>query len=216
MTENNEKLTINKKYLNKTMLKEKYYFSDKNIKELLPEPKIVNNPYYKKINMYLWKKEDVDAIIENEDVKIILKKNKIRKEKFRASIEKTYDRKRELTKKQYIDAAKNIRVIVISLKDLRTQTLNHIRNFRNRNNNDFNPEFAKEENIKRWEVNYIRHQLTRYDDLLEIGFGKIGKSEAQKILIEAIYKKIASSYPSLKDECERQLIEHLNRWDLQI
>lgn len=202
-------------YLNKTQLKNDYNFTDKNIQELLPEPKIVKNPYYSKSNMYLWNRDEVNLILEKEEVQEVLKSNKKRKDKFRESIKIVNDKKRELTKKEYTDAAKNIKITVISLKELKVQTLNHVKNFKNRYQCDcnFNSKYIKESDLIRWEVNYIRHILTKYDDLLEIGYRKIGNSEGQKIIIEAIYKKIAEQYPSLKDECERQLIEHIDRWN---
>lgn len=61
-------------------------------------------------------------------------------------------------------------------------------------------------NVKeRWIVNYIRHNLTEYDDYINKIYGKIGKSELYYILHSYILEKIGELYPKYKDECERQI-----------
>lgn len=67
--------------------------------------------------------------------------------------------------------------------------------------------------LKRILVNYIRHQLTNYDIEIETIFGKVGKSEAYKILNKKIYTKIAEIYPPLKEECNKQLSQKQNETD---
>jgi hypothetical protein len=54
-------------------------------------------------------------------------------------------------------------------------------------------------------VNYIRHNLTNYEDLLEELEGKVGKINAYIKLKNKILKKIAEVYPDLKDECYNQM-----------
>lgn len=53
-------------------------------------------------------------------------------------------------------------------------------------------------------VNYLRHALTRYDELCDEIKGRVGKSEARTLLKERILDAIAETYPWLEDECEDQ------------
>lgn len=62
--------------------------------------------------------------------------------------------------------------------------------------------YANEKTIQRWVVNYIRHYLTNYDDLL---YRK--KKPQQDILKENVLKLIAEHYPLYRNECYRQIRE---------
>jgi hypothetical protein len=59
--------------------------------------------------------------------------------------------------------------------------------------------------LERILVNYIRHQLTIYESELEEIYGKVGNDDGYKLLNNKIYDKISEVYPSLKNECNRQL-----------
>jgi hypothetical protein len=61
--------------------------------------------------------------------------------------------------------------------------------------------------LVRWEVNYLRHALTRYDDLLDGLYGATGRAGAEQLLRIRVYGAIAARYPRLADECRRQLRE---------
>lgn len=67
-------------------------------------------------------------------------------------------------------------------------------------NTDSDPEF-----LQRITVNYLRHELSDYEYRLRVLFGKVGKTEGYRILNKKIYDKIASTYPQLRDECNRQM-----------
>lgn len=58
--------------------------------------------------------------------------------------------------------------------------------------------------LHRWEVNYIRHELTRYEKLLDQIRGLVGTRDIYTVIKGEILDKIASAYPWLKDECDRQ------------
>jgi len=58
-----------------------------------------------------------------------------------------------------------------------------------------------------WKVDYLRHRLTRYDELLDGVRGSTGRSAAEELLRRRIYAAIAEAYPDLERECERQLSE---------
>ena len=58
--------------------------------------------------------------------------------------------------------------------------------------------------LARITVNYVRHVLTDYDDLLVNLRGKTGKAEAIELVSEQVYDSIGEAYPDLADECDRQ------------
>ncbi len=59
--------------------------------------------------------------------------------------------------------------------------------------------------LNRIVVNYLRHQLTEYDNKLDEIAGKVGVDKAYLLLNKKIYTKIAETYPKYKQECSNQL-----------
>ncbi|QGV77821.1 hypothetical protein [Streptomyces ficellus] len=55
-----------------------------------------------------------------------------------------------------------------------------------------------------WQVDYLRHVLSRYDALLDGLFGATGRAEAERLLRERVYGAIARAYPWLAAECGRR------------
>ena len=53
---------------------------------------------------------------------------------------------------------------------------------------------ADRSTLNRWKVNYLRHELTRFDPMIEGLFGQIGRAAAEKLLrrraLEAIGKDV--------------------------
>lgn len=64
-------------------------------------------------------------------------------------------------------------------------------------------------------VNYLRHNQTRYDQLLGHLKGKVGKHKARMCLYRRIYNAIAEKYPWLRSEAKRQLREKLHYAEMQ-
>lgn len=62
------------------------------------------------------------------------------------------------------------------------------------------PEF-----LERITVNYLRHELSSYEDQLAALFGKVGRAEASAVIRERTYDAISARYPELAAECARQL-----------
>lgn len=54
-------------------------------------------------------------------------------------------------------------------------------------------------------VNYIRHELTKYDDIIWDMWGKTGKEIGLSLLRNRIYNLISEKYPYLKEECIKQM-----------
>lgn len=61
------------------------------------------------------------------------------------------------------------------------------------------PEF-----LERIMVNYLRHELSSYEEELEHVFGKVGQSEALDEIRDKVYRAISTAYPSLVGECIQQ------------
>jgi hypothetical protein len=62
------------------------------------------------------------------------------------------------------------------------------------------PEF-----LNRLVVNFLRHELSTYDEELERIAGKVGAANGYFELNHLIYAAIKGAYPSLVEECDRQL-----------
>ncbi|MEU0271989.1 hypothetical protein [Streptomyces sp. NPDC006307] len=59
--------------------------------------------------------------------------------------------------------------------------------------------------LVRWQVDYLRHALGRYDTLLDGLFGATGRAEAERLLRRRVYEAIAQAYPRLAPECRRRI-----------
>ncbi len=64
--------------------------------------------------------------------------------------------------------------------------------------------------LERITVNYIRHELSEYDQTLYDLSGKTGSFEARDLIWKKIFSAIAIVYPDLATECFRQLEAKLN------
>lgn len=81
----------------------------------------------------------------------------------------------------------------------------HSYNDWNRESENYASKSSDEIFLERITVNYIRHNMTQYDKNLEHVAGKTGSFIAVKLIREKIYSAISSEYPSLAEECNRQL-----------
>ena len=53
-------------------------------------------------------------------------------------------------------------------------------------------------------MNYVRHELTSYDDTLLHAYGEVGIDRAVAVIRNRVLGEIASVYPELAAECARQ------------
>lgn len=172
-------------------------FSAKLIELLLPEPKLVDNPFYKHAApMKLWNEKDVKNAMKKDEFIQYQKKRKKRQ----VAAEKKSRQKSDLfdAVQQSLDT---IVIEVIPLDKLKQRVLwyNH------------SCDEADEITIRRWMVNYVKYKMTYYDgELLEIA-EKTKNYEAYTLLLRTILLKIAEAYPELKDECMRQIDNLLSK-----
>ncbi|MFJ9632875.1 hypothetical protein ACIRU8_34735 [Streptomyces sp. NPDC101175] len=65
--------------------------------------------------------------------------------------------------------------------------------------------------LDRLKVNFLRHRLARYEELLKGLHGGTGRAAADELLQRRVYGAIAEAYPFLAGECERQLSERAEK-----
>lgn len=65
--------------------------------------------------------------------------------------------------------------------------------------------------LERITVNYVRHELTRYDQMWSDLAGQVGREQAHRLLRGRVLDEIARVYPALAGECERQK----RRWEAE-
>ena len=181
-------------------------FTDKLINQLLPEPILVQNPYYKKAPpMKLWEEETVIKATKQQAFIDEQGKRARRKE----SAKKAVETKKHKLKTDMARRGESIAVKRLDLKTLKEKTIEA----KQRHYNEYSyydlfyedASMADEETVNRWMVNYIRHNLTVYDDDLYEIRGKVGKNEAYILYFENVLNEIARVYPELKEECQEQI-----------
>lgn len=184
-------------------------FTDKLIAELLPEPQLVNNPYYRKAaKMKLWKLSDVEDAMNNPVFQESFKKRK----KYKEAAEKGVATKKAHLKDETDKFLESIKIEHLDIGLIREYALKAKQNwyddkFCMRSNVDYKTtDNADEDTVTRWTVNYIRHQMTTYDEQLYHMKGRVGKNDMYREIHNHILDKIANVYPELAEECEQQKI----------
>jgi len=182
-------------------------FSPKMIETLLPEPILKDNPHYRcAAPMKLWKKKDVNKAMRTKAFKESLKG----REKRRQGAARAVETKKAKLHEEVEEQIKQIQVKRINIAKLRQRALDDKQDWYDyqsmlRSNLDFKSAYdADEATIERWMVNYIRHNLTNYDEDLYEMAGKVGCHEEYMNYRRAVMSKIEEIYPELKAECKRQ------------
>jgi hypothetical protein len=83
---------------------------------------------------------------------------------------------------------------------------------------DYTPasESSNRDFLDRITVNYLRHQMSSYEEKLFAIYGKVGTSEAYKILVQRIYFEISKAYPEFRLECDNQLARKLGAYQVPV
>ena len=180
-------------------------WTERLINKYLPEPILKTNPRYKTAApMKLWEKELVEQISQTyefmEDMKLVER----RREGARRGVDTKVDKLLELIDEKI----ERINVQRISLAKLKRLTIEDKQDWYNYNCRYYQSAYSCDdiETIERWEVNYIRHNLTTYDaDLFDMS-GKVGVNIAYCRYKNAVLNKIKEQYPELALECNRQKV----------
>ena len=175
-------------------------FTKSMIDKLLPEPILKRNPRYASSSpMKLWKEDDVKAIMETDEFKVMAAKSAARKQASAKAVE-TKRQKAELLTDELI---KSIKVRRWSMAVLERKTLDD-KELWNLEHGNYDMPMPDAKTLERWMVNFIRHNLCEYDDSLEELFGLVGKDELYQRLKSETLTRIAEVYPELEVECKRQ------------
>lgn len=182
-------------------------FTDKLIGELLPEPQLVNNPYYKcAAKMKLWKLSDVENAMNNPIFQESFKK----REKCKAAAAKAVATKKAKLKDETDKFIESIQIKKMDIETVRKCAVEAQQCWYNnyKYENDYgcflNAYDADEDTKNRWTVNYIRHEMTKYDEQLYHMKAKVGIHDMYFEIHNLILDKIALVYPELAQECENQ------------
>ena len=197
-------------YVSKAGLKAQGWTDNALLKFLPIHDKETKNPYYSKASpMRLYLISRVKEVENTDAYKLFFEKNRGRVAGARNAV---------TTKKNLL--LNEVLSWEISLKEkpLKSLIQNAIHSY-NKFHEELQSERGHEFNaaslssdksfLERITVNYIRHNLSHYDNKLEQLFGKVGKNEAYSILNKKIYSKIEEKYPTLSVECKRQLSKKL-------
>lgn len=208
--EMNEKITLTKV--------KQMGFSDKLISLLLPEPELVDNPYYKSAApMKLWNMNDVEEAMKKDAYINYQEKRQKRK----TAAEKAVRIKKINLLNAIQEESDKIMIKIIPFDTLKSKAIQAKQEWYNQHYDPLSDEFRKsaynadEDTINRWSVNYLRHRMTSYDEQLFKMARKTGNREAYMLLFELILNKIGKSYPELSDECTRQIEEKRCKYQLQ-
>lgn len=199
---------VTEEYLSRGKLKERGW-TDNIIKKFMPLcDKEKKNPYYASASpMKLYLLERVKKIEDTD---------KFKKEFIESQPRKKASKKAVETKLQKIrDYIKNLRITVekMPIDIIKKKAIKDYNDFKEaieieRGDIDYQKATINSDTLflNRICVNYIRHNLTIYENELEKIFGKVGSKEAYRLLNEKIYSVISGIYPTLSDECANQLL----------
>ena len=181
-------------------------FTDKLIKTLLPEPKLVRNPHYGCAPpMKTWEEETVLEATKTQMFIDEQAKRQRRKESAKKGLE---TRKQNLID-EMIKRADNAEVKRVELSEIKDH-LNYEWNYINSKllisgTMDYKPKIYDVDDEEY--VDYILECLTSYKTDIKETWGKAGGDQAFDIYFEKIMEKVATVYPELKEECQAQIIQ---------
>lgn len=178
-------------------------FTKSMIDKLLPAPILRDNPRYKcAAPMKLWEEADVLAAMDTDAYREAAAKAAQRKQAAAKAVD-TKRKNAEVLADELIAAIHVRRIELPELERLALDAQQRWYDFRGRGK----IEFPDREDVVRWMVNYIRHDLCEYDDSLYTLFrpGKMADKDKlyPKIKGETL-AKIAQVYPELAEECKAQ------------
>lgn len=180
-------------------LKKERGWTDSQIRTFLPEPdRTARNPFSRKAApMKLYARERVEAVEATPE--FASAREASRKRQLAA-------RERALAKKKEAVAvaqAVELRIVPEDWPVVQQKALEHYNGRLRRNQPPATPRTAPSR-LNRLTVNYLRHQQTSYEEQLQQFKGVVGVGEAYLVVRNRILDLIATTYPALAAECERQ------------
>ncbi len=177
-------------------------WTDTLVKKFLPDPdEIKPNPIYKSAApMKLYKLERVEVVETTDQFKKEMLKTVARKKVAQKVVQKKSNETME-----YVDKF-HIKVKKLSDSYLIKCACDSYNDWHWEKGNDFE-QASKDSDplfLERICVNYLRHEMSHYEQYLDQIFGKVGKFEAYNLIRSRIFAEIARLYPWLAGECQRQ------------
>jgi len=172
------------------------------INRFFPDPELRDNPMYRSAApMKIYDPVYVARIMATAEFKDHQEKS----EKRKISAQKVVIKKREQLENDISEKIKQIKVQKKPFEKVCNNALLAKQDWCSATEQfDNNPYEAQDHVRLRWTVNYIRHELTTYDDNLYQIKGCVGVRQAYNRYKDAVLNQIARIYPDTKDECERQ------------
>lgn len=188
------------KYITKGTLKSGRGWADRAIATLLGECDVrVMNPHYKQaapMQLYQLKR------VKRAERTAAFKKFKDAKERRSIVSSGVAEKKRD----ELIRETSETQVNVPKIKDYRLAACRHYnRLWEERGECDKSASLSDDkEFLDRISVNFLRHEMTRYEENLASVSGRVGCQKARYLHKIIVLDAIAGAYPELADECARQ------------
>ena len=149
--------------------------------------------------MRLYLLSHVEAVEATDEFRTAVKQSGPRREASKKGVETKRAKTRDWL------AALTILVEELEWEDLVSCAADHYNTGPKGNDDNWIDASSPPEVLHRHMVNYLRHQMTDYEELLRQKSGRVGSDEAYLELNRKIYDAISEMYPKLADECERQM-----------
>lgn len=180
-------------------------WTKKLISDFLPEPEIKSNPFRRSgPPMKLWSVPDVEQAEKTEAFQHAKEESGKRK----LSAKKGAATKADKLMAEIDRAITEIKVREIPDDELRHRAWSAKSQWCEKQPDPIHlcsAEVIGEATMARWIVNYIRHNLTKYDKTIYETSGKVGARAAYVKYKTAVLCKIAEIYPKYKEECQKQV-----------
>lgn len=187
-------------YIYKSKLKERGW-TDKMIEKFAGEPdKVVQNPFYRSKQSFLYLSKRIEKI---EKYKRFIKMKEESAPR-QASAQKAAQKAVKTKTQKSIEYVETMQIEIPTYKRETLERLAYnswLEHQELRGNYfafEFEFEYVQEDTMKRWCINYLRHECTEYDERLYRLFGKVGVQKAHDILKDKITKAIYAKYEWLK------------------
>lgn len=201
--------TVKQELINKATLKEEFGWTEKLIKDFLPTPISKKNPMYAcAAPMQLWPVEVVAEVMKTQEFINAMEKLKERRAKREKKAEEKARKKQEEINEVIHGIQDRIQVYPIEIEDVRALAIQSQQDlYESREKYDMNAlNCTNERVIKRWMVNYLRHDCSNYEELLEELQHSVAadNKDAYLMLKNSFLDAIAKMYPELSEECYAQ------------
>lgn len=188
------------KYITKSRLKSERGWSDGAIERLLGEcDRTADNPHYRSAApMRLYSLERVERAERAEKFQHFKEAKERRRE---AGI-----RGAETKREALWNRIDSLTVVVPRIEDYLQKACDHYNDLWERRGRYDKHAFLGdgEAFLERIAVNYIRHEVSDYEERLRSVYAEVGADEARLLIAGKVLDAIAEAYPELAEECARQ------------